>query len=339
MSAPGVLCCGNIVYDTLIKAVDELEWGHGTTFVESIEYHLGGNGASTSRALAILGIPVRLLGAVGTDDQGRFAMNILQDAGVDTSGIMQVSAPTAATVVIVNSTGERKFFHRRGASEEAFSEAIDFNSALCRGISHFHLASFFVLPRLRARGPEVLMQARQAGLTTSFDTNWDPLGGWMDTVGPCLPYLDLLFMNEDEACMVTGSSDAAGGASVVLSKGLGAAVMKLSSRGCAIYAGEREIVCPAFDVIPKDTTGAGDCFVAGFLAARQRGASLAEAGQLANAVAALSVQQIGAVEGVLPLNDTEAWMRATPLRTPTSRTSALDRRKFGVGLPGSGPSG
>lgn len=316
MMTQGILCSGNIVYDTLVKPVNELHWGRGTTFVDSIECHAGGNGANTSRALAILGIPVRLLGAVGSDDQGRFILEKLRRAGVDTTGVDEVDAPTAATVGVVNITGDRKFFHCPGASNKAFVEPIAFNSELCRGISHYHLASFFVMPLLRARGPDVLVQARQAGLTTSFDTNWDPLDGWMRTIEPCLRYLDILFMNEDEALMVTGSSDPAVGASIVLDGGVGAAVMKLSGRGCAIYTSEEEIICPAFEVDVQDTTGAGDCFVAGFLAARQRGASLAAAGQFANAVAALSVQHIGAVEGVLPLAETEAWMHATRLRGP-----------------------
>jgi sugar/nucleoside kinase (ribokinase family) len=311
---PGVLCCGNIVYDTLVKPVNELHWGRGTTFVESIEYHAGGNGANTSRALAILGIPVRLLGAVGSDEAGRFLLRALQDSGADTTRVTEVSAPTAATVALVNSAGDRKFFHRPGSSCEAFPEPIDFTPELCDRMSHFHLASFFVLPRLRARGPEMLIRAREAGLTTSFDTNWDPQEGWMATLQPCLPHIDILFMNEDEAHMMTGCSDHTAAANTVMAKGLRTAVMKLSGRGCAIYDNEREIVCAAFDVEAKDTTGAGDCFVAGFLAARQRGASLAEAGQFANAVAAMSVQTIGAVEGVLPLTQTEAWIRSTPLR-------------------------
>ena len=51
-----------------------------------------------------------------------------------------------------------------------------------------------------------------------------------------------------------------------------------------------------------------DCFVAGFLSALLRGADLAEAGRFANAVAALSVQKIGAVTGVPPRAEVEAWM-------------------------------
>jgi sugar/nucleoside kinase (ribokinase family) len=65
-----------------------------------------------------------------------------------------------------------------------------------------------------------------------------------------------------------------------------------------------------------DTTGAGDCFAAGFLAATLDGASLAEAGRFANAVAALSVQKIGAVTGVLSKPDTERWIAETPTRDP-----------------------
>lgn len=313
-TAHGIVCSGNIVYDTLVKPVDELAWGRGTTFVDSIEYHVGGNGANTSRALGVLGVPVRLLGAMGDDAQGRFILDTLGSAGVETKYVERVNAPTTATVGVVNSAGDRKFFHRLGASTEAFREPIRFTNELCDGVVHYHMASLFVLPRLREHGAETLQAARAAGLTTSFDTNWDPLGGWMSAVEPCLPYLDFLFMNEDEAFMVTGTADPAAGARVVIEKGLRVSVMKLGQRGCAIYTNEREHLCPAFDVDCRDTTGAGDSFVAGFLAASLQGASLPEAGEFANAVAGLSVQKMGAVTGVLPYAETERWMMSAPIR-------------------------
>jgi sugar/nucleoside kinase (ribokinase family) len=306
---PGVLCLGNIVYDTVIKPVDDLRWEGGTTFLDSIEYHVGGNGANTSRALAILGIPVRLVGAVGSDDQGCHIVEKLQHTGVDTHYVARIEGPTAGTVAMVNSKGDRKFFHCLGASKNAFADPVEFDSELCEGIGHYHLASFLVLPRLRARGPDTLIRAREAGFSTSFDTNWDPEGGWMRTLEPCLPHLDILFMNEDEGQMITGSADPATSAQIVLSKGLRTADMKLGSRGCAIYTQHEEIPCPAFDVEVKDTTGAGDCFAAGFICARLQGASLAEAGNFANAVAALSVQKLGAVAGVLSQTETEQWMK------------------------------
>lgn len=309
--APGVLCSGSIIYDTLVQPFDDSAWGT-TRWVQSLEYHVGGNGANTARALAILGTPVRLFGTVGNDAQGGFVLQELQESGVDTSAIERVELPTAATVVLVNQSGNRQFLHRLGASMEAFREPVVFTSEICKGRSHYHLASLFLLPRLRIHGPEMLGRARAAGLTTSLDTNWDAEGEWMRALGGCLPHLDILFMNEDEAFMVTGSKDPATGAEVVLRQGVGTAVMKLSGRGCAIYTEGREILCPAFEVKAVDTTGAGDCFVAGFLTARQRGASWEEAGRLGNAVAALSVGKLGAVTGVLPLRETEAWMKSVP---------------------------
>ncbi len=311
--APGVLCSGSIIYDTLVRPFDESAWGT-TRWAQSLEYHVGGNGANTARALAILGISVRLLGMVGNDAQAGFVLQELHESGVDTGAIGRVDLPTAATVVLVNSSGNRQFLHRLGASLEAFREPIEFAPELCENCSHYHLASLFLLPNLRVHGPEMLRRARRAGLTTSLDTNWDAEGEWMRTLKECLPQLDILFMNEDEALMVTGSKDPATGAAVVLNKGVRTAVMKLSGRGCAIYAEDSEVICPAFDVSAIDTTGAGDCFVAGFLAARQGGASWAEAGRFGNAVAALSVQKLGAVAGVLPWAETEAWMKSAPVR-------------------------
>jgi sugar/nucleoside kinase (ribokinase family) len=221
---------------------------------------------------------------------------------------MRVEAPTATTVVLVNETGNRQFLHRLGASEDAFSEPLSFTPSLLENASHYHFASLYILPNLRHHGSEMLRRARAAGLTTSLDTNWDAEGEWMNALAPCLQELDILFMNEDEAFMVTGSRCPATAARVVLARGVRTAVMKLGGRGCAIYTEEQEILRPAFPVPVKDTTGAGDCFVAGFLDARQRGASWAEAGEFGNAVGALSVQKLGAVTGVISRAETEAWM-------------------------------
>jgi len=63
-----------------------------------------------------------------------------------------------------------------------------------------------------------------------------------------------------------------------------------------------------------DTTGAGDCFVGGFLAALSSGAAYPEAARFANAVGAMSVQTLGAINGVHTWAETEEWLRAAQLR-------------------------
>jgi sugar/nucleoside kinase (ribokinase family) len=307
MKEPCIICSGSIVYDTLVYPFESSAWGT-TRWVQSIEYHVGGNAANTARAMAVLGTCVRLVGAVGNDSQAEFVLDELRLSGVDTDFVMRADAPTATTVVLVNEAGDRQFLHRLGASQKAFSQPLEFTPSLLDGVRHYHFASLYILPNLRVHGAEMLRRAKAAGLTTSLDTNWDAEGEWMRALAPCLEELDILFMNEDEAFMVTGSRDPAQGARVVLGKGVRTAVMKIGGRGCAIYTDEKEILCPAFRVPVKDTTGAGDCFVAGFLDARQRGASWAEAGEFGNAVAAFSVRELGAVRGVVSREETEAWM-------------------------------
>jgi sugar/nucleoside kinase (ribokinase family) len=305
----GVLCCGNLVLDILVRPVDAFPWGT-TTLVESIEQHLGGNGASTSYTVGKLGVPVRLAGMIGADAFGDVLVGKLHSAGVDTRLIARSPAPTATTVALVNTSGNRMFLHSLGASGEAFSEWFEFTPEVTHGMSHFHLASVFGLPRLRPHTADLLRRARDAGLATSVDTQWDTRGRWMEDLAPCLPFTDLLIMNEDEARMLSGSSDPARAAQVMRERGARVAVVKLGGSGCAVYGPNLVVECPAFKVPVVDTTGAGDCFAGAFLAALLRDRSLADAAKFANAVAALAIQQLGAVEGVRSFEETEEWMQS-----------------------------
>ena len=91
--------------------------------------------------------------------------------------------------------------------------------------------------------------------------------------------------------MLTGTSEPGESAAVLRRNGARVVVLKLSRKGCAVFAGGEASYMPAFRVSVVDTTGAGDCFVAGFLAALDRGLPLQEAARFANAVGALTVQQ------------------------------------------------
>ena len=305
----GIVCCGNIVFDILVRPVDELRWS-ATTWVESIEQHIGGNGANTSFALARLGVPVRLLSVVGSDATGGQLCTILSEAGVDTQSIESCSEPTATSIVLVKSDGTRLFLHRPGSSSVAFPEPIRFTPDLIGGLPHFHMANVFALPMLRAHAGETLRRAREAGLTTSLDTGWDSRGQWMEVLRPCLPHVDILFVNEDEARMLSGCSGAKEAAAAFRAEGAGTVVVKLGGAGCAAFTDDGEIRAPGIEVPVVDTTGAGDSFAGGFLAALHYGKDLAGAARFANAVGALSVQGLGSVRGLRDLAGTEQFLRS-----------------------------
>jgi sugar/nucleoside kinase (ribokinase family) len=245
---------------------------------------------------------------VGRDEQGDSLIRMLTEAGVDTSGVQRTGTPTNSTVCVVHSSGDRLFLHRLGASSDVTPDVIELAQRSEGSYSHLHLANLFSLPHMRTAAPAVLARAHELGLTTSLDTGWDARGEWMSLVAPCLPHTDLLFVNESEGKMLTGSENPAEIVSTLRGRGAGDIVLKLGGNGCIAFSGEYEYVIPRFDVKAIDTTGAGDCFAGGFLSAIYRGLSFAEAARFANAVGALSVEKLGAVKGLRNFEETLSWM-------------------------------
>jgi ribokinase len=310
ISIPGaILCTGNLVQDTVVYPCDQIPT-LGTQWVERIEQHLGGNGASSSYTIAKLGGKVRLMGWVGDDAFGRQLRDLLESVRVDLSFLSTASREgTSASVALVRTDGSRGFLNYPGASREAFENFAEFTSQHVAGCSHYHLANPFSLAKFRGKAAMALQSARNQGLTTSMDLAWDSLGDWMRIVEPCLPLTDLLFANEDEIRMLTGHVEPDKAAAAFRDCGASNIVVKLGPRGSrTILAKGTTIVTPAFQVKAIDTTGAGDCFVGAYLAGLQHGYVVDAAARLANAVGALSASRIGAVPGLRSLPDTLAWI-------------------------------
>jgi sugar/nucleoside kinase (ribokinase family) len=302
-----------MLVDVLVRPVDLPEGWTGTALVETIEQSLGGNGANAAYAAGKLGVPVRLVGMVGEDAFGELVLAKLNSAGVDTGGIRRSVASTATTVVLVGSRGDRRFLHRLGSSGEFDLDPDEFEREIQPGMTHYHLATPFTLPRMRKVYPELLRRARGRGLVTSLDTQWDSQGKWMSELAACLPLVDLLFANDEEARMLTGSTDPVKQAAVLREHGASAIVLKRGPEGCAVFGDCEEFHVPAFPVTAVDTTGAGDCFAGAWLAATCRGLEPREAARVANAVGAMVVETVGAVDGVVGWEETERWISAHPL--------------------------
>jgi sugar/nucleoside kinase (ribokinase family) len=297
-----------MVLDILVCPVDPPEDRAATTLVESIEQSLGGNGANSAYTLGKLGVPVRLVGMVGEDAFGEFVLAKLRSAGVDTSGVRRSAVSTSTTVVLVNGSGERRFLHRLGSSGEMFLDPDEFEREIEPGVAHYHLAAPFIMPRMRAVNAELLRRAKARGLATSLDTQWDWKGRWMEDLAPCLPHVDILFVNEDEARMLTGTTEPESVAGKLRQHGARTIVMKQGCKGCQVFTPDEEFSVPGFPVPVVDTTGAGDCFAGAYIAALWRGRTHRQAARMANATGALVVRTLGAVDGVLGWDETESWM-------------------------------
>lgn len=296
-----VCVCGNVVFDMLARPVEQLRFA-ATTLIDTVTQQLGGNAGSTSYTLGKLGIPTFIVTLTGRDAAADAIIARLQSAGVDTSRIMRTEAPTSIAICLVNQAGERALLYHLGVAAEPFP---DFPIS---GANHFHLAAVFRMKHLRSAAPGVLRRAKESGMTTSVDTQWDTENEWMKVLSPSLPSTDLLFVNEDEARMLTGLAEIDKAGRALLSTGAKTVCIKLGPRGCQVFSESFSFVSPGFQVPAIDTTGAGDCFSAGYIAALQRNLSHPEAARIANAVGALSVQHLGATAGILTWEETLGWI-------------------------------
>jgi sugar/nucleoside kinase (ribokinase family) len=304
-----VFVLGNCVVDIIGKPIDRLPKRGTLLLIDTLETHVGGNGPNVARALARLGTRVSLGGRVGDDPYGQFLIETLAGEGVDTRAVRSAPGATGVTLVAVDSSGERSFIHHLGANAAVRAEEIDWEWARAHRI--FLLTSHFVLPALDgAPAAAALQRARELGLRTALDVCWDREGRWWHTLAPCLPYVDYFLPSEEEARMIADEEEPDQMADFLLRHGCGAVAIKCGERGSYFASRETAFATPAFRVPGAETTGAGDCFVAGFLTGVLRGWDWPTTLRFANAAGAHSVQSVGAVTGMRPAAAIFGWMNA-----------------------------
>lgn len=304
-----VLCVGQLAADILVRPVERVDFGVDTRRVEGIEIRNGGDALNVAIGLSKLGARVGFCGKVGQDHLGEYLRGVVRGAGIDDSGLARTSeATTCACLVLINSGGDRSFFYHGGANE-LFSAA-DVREDLLASASIVYAGGTYLLPRFDGEGAAGLFRrARAEGKRTAMDVTWDVTGRWLSVIEPCLPHLDFFMPSIREAERIAGTADPAGIAAFLEKKGVGTSVVKLGEKGCHVKArGEPGFSVPAFPAEVVDTTGAGDSFVAGFLAGVLKGWDLRRSATLACAVAGLNIGKLGATGGVPTFDEAVRYM-------------------------------
>jgi sugar/nucleoside kinase (ribokinase family) len=287
---PDVVCLGQFTADVVVTHVDSLPERGKAIFVDDISLSNGGCACNTAVALGKLGIDTAVIGKVGCDTFGDYLIKVMNDVGLDTSGIVRDSSVnTSTTTVLVSPDGERSFLHYYGGNAKMSEN--DINYDIIKRAKILHVAAAFLVPGLDGEPMAlVLKKAQQMGVKTSLDTAWDAEGRWMQLLKPCLRHIDIFIPSIEEAQILSSKKQISEIAKVFLGYGINTVVLKLGSEGCYAKTLEDEFTLPAFKVEKVvDTLGAGDSFVAGFLAATVSGWNLRKACRFANAVGAACV--------------------------------------------------
>jgi sugar/nucleoside kinase (ribokinase family) len=232
----------------------------------------------------------------------------LADHGVDITGIhVDADTPTGITVVL-SGPDDRAILTMPGTIAGLSLERID--AGLLRRARHVHVSSYFLQTALSGSLSDVFLGVRARGGTTSVDPNWDPSELWDGGLVDLLAVTDVFLPNAMEATRVAHTSDL-DAAARSLAERAGVVAIKNGDRGAiAQSAGVAHRVGPMRTAL-VDSTGAGDSFDAGFLAAWLDGAPLDRALALANVCGALSTRAMGGTSAQPTMEEAVAMLEGS----------------------------
>jgi len=256
---------------------------------------LGSSSAICAHNLAVLGTRVGFISKIGNDPLGKLALDRLAEGGVDVAHVKRASAKTLTGLTVIMPHGQQRYIVTYPGTmfEMQYS---DIDMIYLRAARHLHVSSFFLHRALRPRMVDLFRQAKEAGLSTSLDTNDDPEDKWQKDLLDVLKYVDIFFPNDREAKKVAGTNDLSQALKVLAGIVKIVAVKRGSAASICRSGEEQWSLAPPIIVRPVDVVGAGDTFNAGFLHMYLRGGKLEDCLTLANITAACSITKEGGTE-------------------------------------------
>ena len=292
----------------------ELEREH---LAKNLSITLGSSSAIFAHNLALLGNRVGFNSSIGSDPLGELCLQRLGESGADLSHVRKFPGKITGLTVILPQRKERYIVTYPGTM---FDMGIkDLNLSHVFNARHLHLSSYYLQKGLRPSLVDLFRKAKEAGLTTSLDTNDDPDNRWSDDIQLVLKYVDILLPNENEACKIARADDLSRAAEI-LSQKVKLLVIKRGSQGAWMRRGTDKFsgFPPVIDMV--DPIGAGDSFNAGFVHQFIRGAKIEDCLKFANVTGALSATRAGGTEAFRDTNHRDRFIRERWQEPPAARS-------------------
>jgi sugar/nucleoside kinase (ribokinase family) len=306
---------GLYILDVLGRPVVRIPDRGGVDFIEEIRLTVAGTAGGTVIDTAKLGLRSLAVGAVGDDEKADWVLMTMQKHGIDISAMQRLKGvPTSATILNVRPNGERPALHVRGASDHFNVPPAMYAQVFDAPI--IHLGGTGLLRTLD--GPAsltILKEAKARGSVVTFDL----IAANPETariVFPLLPYIDYFMPSIEEARDMSGLHTPDDCARFYMDHGASACVFTLGGEG-AYYAHKdgTRITSPAYDIQVVDTTGCGDAFDAGMIAALHHKMNVEDAVRFAQATAGLVATGLGSDAGIISFEHTLQCMKSWKVKS------------------------
>jgi sugar/nucleoside kinase (ribokinase family) len=258
-----VIVIGELNVDIILNHINGYPEIGKEKISDNMSVTLGSSSAIFASNLSSLGAKIAFIGKTGTDSFSEVVMQSLQERGVDTSHIIRTPDFNTGATIVLNYGQDRAMITYPGAMNELKPTDIDYD--LIKTGRHLHFSSYFLQPGIGRGITSIFKKAKELGLTTSLDPQWDPDEKWDLDLKALLPVTDVFLPNIKELQFLTHQEnlDEALASVKTFCRNI---VIKHGSDGAYLWDGQRLIHQPAFinhDVV--DCIGAGDSFNAGFV--------------------------------------------------------------------------
>ena len=299
--------------------IDLTQTGKNGAGVPTFAANPGGAPANVAVAAARLGCSTAFIGKVGADSLGGYLRQVLEENGVDHSGLQVGESATTMAIVSIDETGERSFRFLRGADCEMVPEDVDEKMAQNSRILHFGSVS---LTQGIARSATIFTAraAHRAGMLVSYDPNYRP-ALWrtkrdaLEWMSLPLPLVDIIKLSEEELPLLTGSEDLEEGSRALEEEGIRLVMITLGAKGAFCRWQGESFTVPSVPAKVADTNGAGDTFMGAVLSRlcrrEEKPLENLERGELeeilafANRAASITCSRSGAIPAMPTLAEVE----------------------------------
>jgi len=299
-----VLVAGDLFLDLVMTGFESWPNPGEESFAKEFHKEVGGGAAITACCLSKLGIRTSVSGVVGKSD-GQWMLDELSKRGVDASGIQMVEDEPTAFTVSVSTAHDRALFTYGGANRK-FPAILDSIAGLAKrtGARHIHLGHA-VMP---TRAKSLFQAIHDIGCTVSLDVGWHPEWLFNPEAIRSLRMVDVFFPNLREASEITKETEPHRILQVLSRLGLQCVALKMGAQGAGLLCNGEVMFQEPGSVVAVDTTGAGDCFDAGFLYAWLREMLPRQCLKAGVACGEASVRVMGGVAGAPTREELEALL-------------------------------
>ena len=304
MNSKKILVVGELNVDLILNDIQGFPKLGTEIVANEMNFTLGSSSAIMASNISALGVDTSFCGMVGTDDFGDFVIQQLQLKNVDTSFVQKAPDTKTGITVVMNYQQDRANVTYCGAMDLLSLNEIPWDRL--KEFQHFHLSNYFLQKGIKGQITEIFKKAKETGLTTSLDLQWDPENEWDFDYINCLPFVDVFLPNEQELLALTRTRNIEEGLEE-LKPYTTIIALKMGDKGGMVISGEEKIqLKPFLNKNFADAIGAGDSFNAGFLQKFMEGAALEDCLLNANLIGSLSTTKPGGTGAFSSLTTIEA---------------------------------